>query len=376
MMAKRYTLYVALSFLGFSVLTILINYSVDPYLVFGSARIEGFNQFKVDINKHVRVSKAFHPTLNEWDTLLVGNSRVEMGLNPTHACFQKKGSKVYNLGTPGAGVRQQLEYALNLIYQQRIKRVYISVDFVDFLVRDGHEPLTNSIDWSSSPGNRSLGYSFDGSRNSEYRAAAFMDNYRSLFSLDALFSSVRTVMLQSPHQPDRDDHGFNPARDFKAAVGVEGADALFAQKMGELEEKYSHRWSLVGDQLSSDFRALNKFLKIAGSRGVQVTLFTNPFHEKFWDLMKQNNLYDMHQEWLNQLMQLVKKADIPSVHVWDFSGDSKYIHETVPNHGVKSGPLRWFWEPAHYRKELGDLMLEAMLADECKSQFQFGKRLL
>ncbi len=377
MTAKRYIFIFTLSFLGLCALTIFVNYLVDPHLIFGSVRIEGLNQFKVDINERVRISKAFHSTYNEWNTLIVGNSRVEMGLDPTHACFQKTESKVYNLGIPGAGVRSQLEYALNVVYQQPIRRIYLSVDFVDFLVIADRESSLHLIDWGSPPGNQSLSYAFDGTHNSEYQWAAFMDKYRALFSLDALFSSIRTVALQSSYQPDRDDHGFNPARDFQAAVDIEGPHALFKQKMEILDKKYSHHWSLGNrdDSLSHDFRVLRKFLKIADSRGIRVTIFTNPFHVQFWDLIKQKNLYDMHKEWLSQLIKLVREVNTSDVQIWDFSGDSKYIHETVPKPGVKSGPLRWFWEPAHYRKELGDLMLETMLAKECQSQRQIGKRL-
>ena len=32
--------------------------------------------------------------------------------------------------------------------------------------------------------------------------------------------------------------------------------------------------------------------------------------------------------------------------------------------------LQWYWEPAHYRKELGDLMLEAIEGTECVSAAQ------
>ena len=89
--ARRYVIVTTLVFLVLSMLTITFNYRVDPYLIFGSARTEGFNKVKVDINEHVQISKAHHPYLREWDTLLVGNSRIEMGLDPQHHCFRGRG---------------------------------------------------------------------------------------------------------------------------------------------------------------------------------------------------------------------------------------------------------------------------------------------
>ena len=378
MSPKHYTLTFTSALVGLAVFTILINYLVDPYQIFGSAQIRGFNDFKVDINEHVRTSKAFHPYLGKWDALLVGNSRIEMGLDPAHPCFQQAGLKVYNLGIPGAGVRQQLEYALNVIYQQPVKRVYLSVDFVDFLVRADNTNSVNSVDLASPPINKSLRYAFDGSLNPEYAWAALTDRYRALFSLDALLSSIRTLTSQSPQQPDRDDNGFNPARDFKSAVNAEGAHALFKQKMTILEEKYSQRWRLGsnGDGRSQALRLLKEFLRITDARGIKVTIFTNPFHEKFWELMQKQDMVKMQQEWLKQLVQLVKESGIPDVKLWNFSDDPEYIHEVVPGPGEKSGPLNWFWEPAHFRKELGDLMIDSMLADECKAPHKFGRQII
>ena len=53
-----------------------------------------------------------------------------------------------------------------------------------------------------------------------------------------------------------------------------------------------------------------------------------------------------------------------------------FTEESVPAAGVRSGPLRWFWEPSHYRSELGDLMLDTMLAGTCDADALIGEDLL
>lgn len=363
---------------GLSVLTVLFNYLVDPFLVLGTKRVPGFNFSKVEIDNHASSSKAYHPLFGDWDTLLIGNSRIEMGLDPNHSCFQKSGAKVYNLGLPGMSVRGQLEYALNIIYQQPIERVLLSLDFVDFLVRTGQAPPAEDIEWdtSSSP---QLRYAFDGSLNPDYSWKKVANHYRALFSLDALVSSAKTVALQaaSHANADRDDHGFNPARNFEHGVSVEGPHAFFSQKMAKLASKYQQGWSLTYNDgsLSRDFTFLTEFLEISSRRGVDVILFTNPFHELFWDMLRENRLYELHQEWLVLIQDKIAATAIADISMWDFSGNSEYIHETVPARGVKSKPLKWFWEPAHYRKQLGDLMLDTMLASECNTESRFGEKL-
>lgn len=374
MTARRYIFVCSLAFFAFSSITIATNYFVDPYLIFGTKRIAGFNNIKADINNFVRTTKAHHPNLGEWDTLLVGNSRIEMGLDPQHPCFQRAGAKVYNMGLPGAGVTQQLGYALNVIYQQPIKQVLVSVDFVDFLIREGSDP---PLSLSELPYAGSLRYRFDGSVNPDYGRNTRKDFFRALFSLTATTSSAKTISLQSVHQADRHESGFNPAHDFERAVRSEGSAAIFEQKLNSLDKRYGGHWSLAysdGSE-SSEFVALELFLKTAANKNIDTVLFLNPFHEEFWSLLRQHGLLDLYQEWLDSIKNTVERSS-GHARLWDFSADSEFIHEPATEVNATSEPLQWFWEPAHYRRELGDKMLDSMLADQCGSNARFGKRIL
>lgn len=350
------------------------NFLVDPYLVFGSARIEGFNDVKVDVNSRVRTAKVYQPESGAWDTLIAGNSRVEMGIDPRHSCFVDAGWNVYNVAIPGAGVRQQLAYALNIVYQQPVERVFVSVDFVDFLVGTGSAAPRRDATPSAAG---SLRFLFDGAENPDRVTASLKDRYTALFSLDALVSSVRTVLLQSPAQPTRDARGFNPANDFARAVNVEGPAALFSQKLATLEARYAQPYGLRyrDGSVSTAFDALSQFLDIAASEEIEVVIFTNPFHEAFWGLLERIGLRSLHAEWLGMIEDTIR-ASSGNAELWEFSMDSPFIHEAVPPAGVRTGPLAWFWEPAHYRRELGDLMVEAMLSDQCGTERRFGRRRL
>jgi hypothetical protein len=110
-----------------------LNFTVDPYGVTGVRRIPFFNEFKVDINEYTWLLKKYQPLFTQHNALILGNSRVELGISPSHNCFIKNGMDVYNLGIPGADVRTQLTYALNMVYQQPIQTIFLSVDFTDFI---------------------------------------------------------------------------------------------------------------------------------------------------------------------------------------------------------------------------------------------------
>jgi hypothetical protein len=374
MTAKTYLIRILNLTLIAVILVVGLNFIVDPYRITGISRISGVNEYKVDINNHVRLMKKYNPLSAQHNTLILGNSRVEMGVNPAHHCFQEAGLKAYNLGMPGAPVQTQLAYALNLVYQQPIHTVFLSLDFIDFI-------WTKNRDRFDGPA--LLDYAVDGFRftasgepNPEYFWTLSLDYFRSLFSLDALISSVKTLALQDSAAPDRDDAGFNPARDFEEIVRVEGTRALFDQKIPELEEHFSAHWYVRDDEgrLDPSFDDLEAFLDIAVEKQIQVYLFVNPFHESYWKLLRAKGLMHLHVEWKKALEALVRQYAEQPVRLWDFSGESSFIQEPLPAAGQKLGPLQWFWEPSFYRQQLGDLMIEAVLSDKCDTETALGHR--
>jgi len=374
MSAKTYLLRVLICSLVVSVLVLGLNFVVDPYGVTGVPRIPHLNEYKVDINEHTRLMKKYQPLFAHHNALIVGNSRVELGISPSHPCFSDAGMDVYNLGIPGADVRTQLAYALNLVYQQPIKAVFLSLDFTDFISPQLRNYQGRPAMLEQPAGEFKLTAS--GEPNPDYLRIYLLDYLKSLFSLDALVASVRTIVLQSNDAPDRDAAGFNSARDFDKAVRIEGPRALFDQKMFDLQAKYSTPWYLrdPDGRLDPAFEDIDAFLAIAAERGIAVYLFTNPFHDRFWDMLRTQGHLPAYEDWMRSMEALVRKHESTAVVFWDFSEDSPYIHEAVPAEGVKSGPLQWFWEPAHYRQELGELMVDAMLSESCDTKVAFGHR--
>jgi len=44
--------------------------------------------------------------------------------------------------------------------------------------------------------------------------------------------------------------------------------------------------------------------------------------------------------------------------LWDFSGYNSLTTEDVPPDGDSETQMKWYWESSHYKKELGDLVLD------------------
>ena len=375
MTPKRYLIFFLCSFFALSALVVGANVVVDPYSVIGAPRFDGLNQYKVDINSRVRLSKSYQPLRADFNTLIVGNSRVEMGIDPENKCLNLNGKKTYNLGIPGAGVGYQAASALNLVYQKPIKTILISVDFTDFLVMS-KKPVPET--YSGIPKLSNISMKADGSQNRGYLWSYVKDHYQAIYSLDAFLSSLKTVLLQSPYGPSRNESGFNPAMDFVEMTSAEGVGRLFKQKEDELESKYMEGWGLYysGGELSHDFNYLEEFITRATDKGIKVVVFTNPLHENFWGIMGRAGLMEQNEIFLNQVQDIISRSGNGLVDFWDFSGDTPFIHESVIEAREKGVGLKWFWEPAHYKKELGDMMVETMFSEACGTKQVFGEQVI
>ncbi|MCB2027227.1 MAG: hypothetical protein KDH18_00170, partial [Rhodoferax sp.] len=158
--------------------------------------------------------------------------------------------------------------------------------------------------------------------------------------------------------------GFNPANDYLDIVRTEGQHVLFAQKNRELASRLSREYRLDPDDGTDGdgFTALRRLIDWSKSRGIELTLFINPYHAEYLEGLERSGQWQLFEQWKQLLTDI---AEGGGVALWDFNTLDAYAAETPPAPGDRRTILRWFWEPAHYRSSLGDVMLERMLETTC-----------
>ena len=115
-------------------------------------------------------------------------------------------------------------------------------------------------------------------------------------------------------------------------------------------------WSL---QLES----IKRLLDLAETKDIRITLFINPYHAEYLTAIDIGQKWRLLEQWKRIMVELTDQYD--DVALWDFNQFNEYATERPPERGETGKMLRWFWEPAHYNKRLGDLMLANMLQTEC-----------
>ena len=117
------------------------NVLVDPYALFEVWRAPGFNDDKPMAESRLRTSKPYQLMRARPMTLVAGNSRPELGIDPRSPCWDEADRPVYNAGVPGVGVYEQARLIQSVLAQGETRRVVWGLDFLDFIGSRQSGPL-------------------------------------------------------------------------------------------------------------------------------------------------------------------------------------------------------------------------------------------
>jgi tetratricopeptide (TPR) repeat protein len=76
-------------------------------------------------------------------------------------------------------------------------------------------------------------------------------------------------------------------------------------------------------------------------------------------------LWPQFEDWKRGIVTILaeeaKESGKPQFPLWDFSGFNSVTDEHIPDADDKTTRVKWFFEPSHYKKETGDLILSRVL---------------
>lgn len=331
--------------------------AVDPYGMWGTPRISGFNAVKPAATNKVRLVKPYQLPRAESVTVVVGNSRPEAGLNPDSRCWPPEARPVFNFGIPGASVQQQLTNALTAAALPATRRLVITIDFSDFLQRRQSERADNAAEVPLRP--QQSGWT-----------DTLRDYAETTFSLDTLSDLVMTIAAQrNPLTANVTASGFNDGHMFEAVIRYEGQQVLFAQKNAELASRLQPG-ALHLTEDSPDFATLDQSLAQLAATDIDVILAINPYHVDYLTHIENGGYGSAFEHWKKSIVAIAKRHNRT---VWDFSTRHHYATDRAPAPGLSD----WFYEPAHYTDKLGDHMLAHMFGTcaDLGTADDFGRRL-
>jgi hypothetical protein len=280
---------------------------------------------------HVRTFKKYQAANQKFEILIVGNSRVEMGLDPNSQYFNSQ--RVYNVGVPGLTLNAQITYAKNVIDTNPIHTIFIGLDFVNFV---SPPPISNEP------------FELSNSRFEDYLGATL--------SLDALNASLSTIFNQTQYTSTRSNKGFNPANDYLPILRSEGQIVLNRQKLDFLSKEIKgarfYENEMIGSRNNS-LSLLQNTLADWNTSGKKIIIFINPYQDLYYQTLDAEGLNQDFEIWRESIKEI---ANNTNSNFFDFTSLGK-SHSNLLN---DDGEQAYFWEPAHYKKELGEKMLKVM----------------
>ena len=333
----------ALAFGFLLMLAALVNLLVDPYRLWMLPH--GFDERKPRprADQHDELVKTRGIARMRPATLILGNSRAEIGLDPLSTAWPPDARPVYNAAVPGAGVGTARDMLAAAIATGRLRRAVIGLDFLDFLVdpdvKDpSPEPPSIERPWQ--------------------RQAALV------FSLDTLYDSASTILAsRNADAADITQEGFNPLHEYRAYARQEGYASIFMQKDAANARSYAKQPKALfnASRTSKAWQAFDEIVALCNAAHIDVDFVIYPYHARIIEMFYRAGLTDAFKTWKRELTTRLDRTS-GSCRLWDFSGYTEFSTDPVPEPGDKRTITRWYWESGHFKSDLGDLMLKRIFA--------------
>ena len=344
--ARQYLATMGASLVVLAVAAVTLSVTVDPYWVFGSSIVPGWTALKPRAAQRAELAKQHLLTRMRPRTVLLGNSRVEIGLDPANSDWPGPDRPVFNAALAGHDLSSSVKFLEQGIQLGSLRSVVVGVDYQDFL--DDGAPQPAQVDLPD----RLVGPSTRWADYWKQRLAVTL-------TIDAVLDSAYTLFEQSALTgATMTQAGFNPLHEYALIAQREGYYSLFEQKQAEYLARYRQfkKPDFSVPMRNREFRYLAQILDRAIQHDCKVVLFIDPYHANYLDMLHELGLWPGFEAWKRALLQVVDQHNPGHrnlVQVFDFSGYNEVSTERVPPRGDRRTVMRWYWEPGHFKSALG-----------------------
>lgn len=333
-----------------TVLSIAFTVLVDPYRMYGTPSIPGWTELKPRIYQQTGIAKTNGLERVQPKTLLLGNSRVEIGFDPESRVWPATYQPVFNAAQASRGLPNALAMLREDVAVRPPRRVFLGLDFQDFLTRQDEASVPLPPAGSDE---RRLLITRQGRENRERILQVWEDRFATTLTFDALSDSVLTVVDQDPVSGvTMTRRGFNPLHEYRLFARREGYYELFRAKAKDYRQQYSDLKApdFRRPEALANFRDLTAIVTLAHQHGVELIFFTQPYHADYLEMLHQLDLWPSFEQWKRSLTNFASAAKVP---LYDFSEYDTFTTEPIPKPGDTTADMHWYWEPGHYKQTLG-----------------------
>jgi hypothetical protein len=326
------------------------NLLVDPFGAYPLTALRKLEPYRSGVV--TREAKAELAARGHFDTLLIGSSRIRMGLATDHPAYGS--TNVCNLGLDGttlAEIEGVLEFALK---KNRVRRVVLGADFHLFSQTRGKEPtyevsrFNPALDLAEYHGRNLLG-----ARALGESWPLFKDWLRDRPPLSGVRGWVPKYL---PERASQREAFAKRVRATLASLGTEGS-------------------FIRNDDCFATFR---RMVRRCRQEGIELIVVIPPMHALQLEVVHATGKWSNYEKWKREVTEaLAAEGATDSVPLWDFQGFAGAVAETVPAEGDRQTRMKYYLEASHFTSALGALVLERILRPAANGADEkgFGVRL-
>lgn len=298
----------------------LFNFIVDPYSVFNNSMFKKY-EYKDRISSSIKLER------NSFDSIIIGSSRTQIGIDTKNKLFN---GNTINVSMSGTNVFE-IHKVFNKIYntQQNNIDIFYGLDFLTFNdKRLPGEQFQQSL------------YDINSSELKLYISL--------LFSIDSIKSSIRTIKKNLLNKNNYNLDGFKEKKEYSYK---EQFDKILINNFLVNDGTYGC-YNYGEDRLKMFEEIIKK------SENKNLYLFITPLHHRHIIALKHLGLFDQYIHWIYDLYSIVRKYNLGNFNIklYDFSYLNFVTSEKV------SDNVKYYWESSHYKKIVGNMIVENILS--------------
>lgn len=338
MTSKRW-LKIIFSLLLIIIFTIsLFNYIVDPYGLYKT----NFFPNKPKDYEYMRLVKLLKLEDLKPRSIILGTSRAEIAFDPQHKYFEKPS---YNLANAGSSLYETKYYLEEAIKQGNLNNVLLILDWRMF-----NDIMKKVPDFETYFTDRNI--------------------YKYLFNFNVFQDSIFTIQNKDM-KSFYNSYGVMTDDYMRALISINGGHYNIMKKE---ESKYYKNLSsnnVYRDTSISSFEDFKKILELCYRNKVKLEIIFGPSHIRLWESFAYHKDIEIFYKWKRDVVffvdKIAKDENQTPFKIIDFSIYNEYTSEKVPKH--KDSEMNYHWESSHYKKELGDIVLNSLLDIEIDKTF-------
>jgi len=318
-----------------------VNWLVDPYNIWNILEIKRINSEKSELAAHERIFKTVGLARQAAKTVILGTSRSDIGLDPTHPALGVEGLNLGISAQPNHESRLFFDHAVETMGS---KTFVIGLDFF----------VANSL-LKQPP-------DFVADNYEAGRSAAL------IASVSTLKDSLKTLIKRKTEPGDTwTPQGLSSGLDKKVKKDLGHRKMMAFSEMVYFTEHYlappacSFQF-IANDGKPTPIEEIRAILIRAHRDHIVLKLLISPSHARQWETLAAADRWTQWEDWKHRLVKMneeeARRAGQPPFPLWDFSGYNSITTETVPPLGDTQTMMRWYFDSSHYTPAAGDLVLD------------------